>query len=107
MPLVLVIINNHGGGIFSFLPIAQCEDVLETFFINRHELNFQYFSAGFGLPYYCATQKEEFRTYLQNALASGRPAVIEAIIEREVNVKEHRILWQKMEEQINRILSGN
>lgn len=107
MPLVLVIINNHGGGIFSFLPVAQCEDVLETFFINRHGLHFQDFSAGFGLPYYRASKKEEFRAHLQNAISSGRPAVIEAIIEREVNVKDHRILWQKMEEQISRILSGN
>ena len=52
MPVFLVIINNHGGGIFSFLPISQQKEMFETFYGTPHNLDFQAISEMFGLEYY-------------------------------------------------------
>jgi 2-succinyl-5-enolpyruvyl-6-hydroxy-3-cyclohexene-1-carboxylate synthase len=39
-PLVIIVVNNRGGGIFSFLPIAEYKDVFETYFGTPHDFNF-------------------------------------------------------------------
>ncbi|MHC4784232.1 MAG: thiamine pyrophosphate-dependent enzyme, partial [Planctomycetota bacterium] len=40
LPIIVVVINNQGGGIFDFLPISECQDVLEKFFVAKHDFQF-------------------------------------------------------------------
>lgn len=39
--LTIVLINNNGGGIFEFLPIAQFEKTFETFFATPQSIDFE------------------------------------------------------------------
>lgn len=48
--LVVVILNNQGGGIFRFLPIAS-HDIFSPYFDTPHEHDFASICEGFGLPY--------------------------------------------------------
>jgi 2-succinyl-5-enolpyruvyl-6-hydroxy-3-cyclohexene-1-carboxylate synthase len=50
-PVRLIIINNGGGGIFSFLPIGKRSDLLDAYFSAAHKLNFEQMVCGFGLNY--------------------------------------------------------
>ena len=51
-PMVIVLLNNDGGGIFSFLPIADHPDVFERYFATPHGMTFGHAAAGlFGLAY--------------------------------------------------------
>ncbi|EKX44468.1 hypothetical protein GUITHDRAFT_72208 [Guillardia theta CCMP2712] len=50
-PVVLVIVNNGGCGIFRFLPIAQHEEMMEKFFINSHQIDFESLARSFGIDY--------------------------------------------------------
>ncbi|MGE5456872.1 MAG: thiamine pyrophosphate-dependent enzyme, partial [Methanococcaceae archaeon] len=40
IPLVVVLINNNGGGIFEMLPISTYEDVFEEYFVTPLDLDF-------------------------------------------------------------------
>lgn len=88
-PVVVVIVNNKGGGIFSFLPIARNTELLDTYFTNPHDFQFDKAAAFFGLPYYRATSCTELQESLHQSLHAGTSAVIEVAVDREVNMKAH------------------
>src|SRR4029077_7968656 len=46
----LVVVNNDGGGIFSFLPAAR-HDSFETYFGTPHGLDFAAVASMYGVPY--------------------------------------------------------
>ncbi|MFM7132842.1 MAG: 2-succinyl-5-enolpyruvyl-6-hydroxy-3-cyclohexene-1-carboxylic-acid synthase, partial [Planctomycetota bacterium] len=48
-PLVLVVLNNDGGGIFRYLPIARHDDVFDALFTTPHGRAFAPFARAFGL----------------------------------------------------------
>ncbi len=91
-PVIVVIINNDGGGIFSFLPIAKSTEIFDTYFGTPHGLNFSHAAAMFELDYYHPQNSEEFiRDYL-NALAAHRSAIIEVTTDRSENFQLHQDL---------------
>ena len=49
VPMVIVLLNNDGGGIFSFLPIAEHADVFERCFGTPHGMTFEHAASLFGL----------------------------------------------------------
>lgn len=83
LPLVIVVLNNAGGGIFRFLPIASHEDVYSPYFDTPHKHNFARCCEGFGLPYTCATNSTDFETAFECARRSAGPHVIEVPTEME------------------------
>ena len=91
-PLVVTVINNDGGGIFSLLPIANHEKLFEPFFATPHGFEFKEAATMFRLPYFPATRMDEYDSVLESALASGRSAIIEVRTEREANAALHRKL---------------
>lgn len=52
IPLIVVLINNNGGGIFNALPIASNKKVFKEFFITPHNLNIGKIVKSFGLHYF-------------------------------------------------------
>ena len=50
-PVTVVVVNNDGGGIFSFLPVAGTSEHFEKFLGTPHGLAFKDAAAMFGLPY--------------------------------------------------------
>jgi 2-succinyl-5-enolpyruvyl-6-hydroxy-3-cyclohexene-1-carboxylate synthase len=84
-PVVVVLINNQGGGIFHFLPIAQFDDLFETFFGTPHTVQFGPLAAGFGLPHTAVRDRAGLEGALHAALAARRSALIEVQTERHAN----------------------
>ena len=50
-PVIAVVVNNDGGGIFHFLPIAEHDDVFEPHFTTPHGRSFEAIAEAFDLPY--------------------------------------------------------
>lgn len=99
-PVIVVVLNNHGGGIFSFLPVAAEEDVFETYFATPHRYEFQQAAAMFGLAYHRPANNGDFLKYYRQAQQSGTSAVIEIITDREANLRLHRKLQQQIVETL-------
>lgn len=92
VPLTFVVINNNGGGIFSFLPVAQHRDVFETYFGTPHGMNFQNAAFQFGLEYAHPKTQAEFETIYQRATRGKCSGVIEVTTDRNANVRLHAAL---------------
>ena len=92
LPLIIVVVNNDGGGIFSFLPISKCQDVFEPYFGVSHQLEFKHLAQMFGLDYYHPTTTDEFLATYQTAINNQRHAVIEVTTDRQKNYSLHQAL---------------
>ena len=95
--LKLVVINNDGGGIFSFLPVAAVTDIFEPWFGTPHGLRFEAAATLFGLRYQAPTTA----TALAEALHEPGSALIEVTTERQTNYALHQALYQAIEERLN------
>jgi 2-succinyl-5-enolpyruvyl-6-hydroxy-3-cyclohexene-1-carboxylate synthase len=92
-PVVAVVLNNNGGGIFSFLPIAHFERFLEPYFVTPHGLTFEHAASMYGLAYYQPGTRRDFVRCYKKALKSKKSVIVEVSIEREENLATHtRIL---------------
>jgi 2-succinyl-5-enolpyruvyl-6-hydroxy-3-cyclohexene-1-carboxylate synthase len=49
--LTIVLINNHGGGIFEHLPVSQFDPPFEEYFATPQEADFAKLSAAYGVEY--------------------------------------------------------
>ena len=85
-PIVLIVLNNQGGGIFSFLPISEYEDVFESYFSTSHSLEFEYAAKMFELPYFNPKSLEHFRTIYLERAKSTSSCIIEIKTSKENNV---------------------
>jgi 2-succinyl-5-enolpyruvyl-6-hydroxy-3-cyclohexene-1-carboxylate synthase len=77
VPLVVVILNNGGGGIFRFLPVARLEAEHGALWTTPHAWEFAHAAALFKLPYVSPRTRSEFASAYTAAVASGGPVVIE------------------------------
>lgn len=93
-PIVVVVLNNDGGGIFSFLPISHHKRQFERYFGTPHGLGFEHGARMFNLQYFAPDCIKTFQRDYQSALDSKRSAVIEIRTNRARNVEDHRKLYE-------------
>jgi 2-succinyl-5-enolpyruvyl-6-hydroxy-3-cyclohexene-1-carboxylate synthase len=95
-PLIIVALNNNGGGIFSFLPIAQFEDVFERYFGTPHDLNFEGAAQMFGFEYAKPSSKSAFIEAYHAAAERRGPTLIEVVTQRKDNYDLHLFLQKEI-----------
>ena len=89
----IVLLNNNGGGIFSFLPQADHPDHFEQLFGTPHGLDFSRLAAVYGAGFTRIQTWKEFRCAVAHALKSPGVNIVEVPTERTSNVKLHREVW--------------
>ncbi|MBU6208465.1 MAG: 2-succinyl-5-enolpyruvyl-6-hydroxy-3-cyclohexene-1-carboxylic-acid synthase [Planctomycetes bacterium] len=102
----LAIVNNDGGGIFHFLPVAQQPVPFETLFGTPHGCTFEGAASMFGLPYARATTRGDAVQALQRAWSQPVPAIVELITPRSENLARHRALQACVAKAIDDALAG-
>jgi 2-succinyl-5-enolpyruvyl-6-hydroxy-3-cyclohexene-1-carboxylate synthase len=101
IPLCLLVINNQGGGIFSFLEIArEKEEVFEKFIAASHTHHFSHAAALFGIPYVQPTNHNSLRDALQDFIEKPRPLLIEVCTNRKENVEFHAKITESLKEAL-------
>jgi 2-succinyl-5-enolpyruvyl-6-hydroxy-3-cyclohexene-1-carboxylate synthase len=93
-PLVIVALNNGGGGIFHFLPIAAQPALLDPWFTAPQAADLSGVEALFGIPCRRPGTAAEFSAAYREACASGAPALIEVRTDRAENLAAHRALGE-------------
>ncbi len=89
----IVLLNNDGGGIFSFLPQATAVEHFEELFGTPHGLDFARVAALYGLAYTRTHDVASFDAALADSLRSPGVQLIEVPSDRAANVALHRRLW--------------
>jgi 2-succinyl-5-enolpyruvyl-6-hydroxy-3-cyclohexene-1-carboxylate synthase len=105
LPLVIIVINNGGGGIFSFLPVAQHDSFFETFFGTPHHYTFENAAAMFKVDYFSPASRDEFMKIYQTAAAGNKPVVIEIHTDRRENYSLHIDLFQDIISAMAKIIN--
>ncbi len=99
-PVIVVIINNDGGGIFSFLPIAKSTEIFDTYFGTPHGVSFSHAAAMFWLDYYHPHTSDDLIRDYQQALAKNCSAIIEITTDRSENLQVHQALDKEIQQQL-------
>jgi 2-succinyl-5-enolpyruvyl-6-hydroxy-3-cyclohexene-1-carboxylate synthase len=88
LDLTIIVINNDGGGIFSFLPISQYSEEanFDAFFTTPHGLSFQSAAELYGLDYQKVESLSLFKSSLQTLSNSPGTKVIELCVDRSESV---------------------
>ncbi|MCI0382064.1 MAG: 2-succinyl-5-enolpyruvyl-6-hydroxy-3-cyclohexene-1-carboxylic-acid synthase [Chlamydiae bacterium] len=101
IPIIFLVINNGGGGIFSFLPISQKnEKIFERFFASAHSLSFEHSAKLFDIPYEKVIDNSHFSDLLADLVKNPRSMIVEVITDRKQNVLDHKKLDLAMKEAL-------
>jgi 2-succinyl-5-enolpyruvyl-6-hydroxy-3-cyclohexene-1-carboxylate synthase len=98
VPLQIVVLNNNGGGIFSFLPVSECTDIFETHFATPQDYSIRSAAETFGIDYACPQTNAGFIEIYRTASCSSRSTVIEVKSSRQENLLQHRTLQARINE---------
>jgi len=113
-PLTTILVNNDGGGIFSFLPVAKYgADVAFDEFFGTPTKSFDYKQGleAFGLEVRQVSRFDSLCNAYAKAMGSNQSSVIEAsVVERSLNVEVHEQINDGINSFINDFVgdgSGN
>lgn len=90
----IVVVNNDGGGIFSFLPQAGHPEHFEQLFGTPHGLDFASAAAMYGAQYTLAASHDALRAAVDAGVHGRGLHVVELRTERARNVTLHRDAWR-------------
>ncbi|PTI08474.1 2-succinyl-5-enolpyruvyl-6-hydroxy-3-cyclohexene-1-carboxylic-acid synthase [Staphylococcus warneri] len=97
--LNIVLLNNDGGGIFSYLPQkASAEAYFERLFGTSTGLDFEHAALLYDFNFKRFEHLNDFKYESLSELGSN---VYEIITDREDNLQQHQILYKKLSEMIN------
>ncbi|HKY97826.1 MAG TPA: 2-succinyl-5-enolpyruvyl-6-hydroxy-3-cyclohexene-1-carboxylic-acid synthase [Gemmatimonadaceae bacterium] len=92
----VVVINNDGGGIFSFLPQSQHPAHFEMLFGTPHGLDFEPVAELYGAQYERVRDSASLRRAVATSIARGGLNIVEIRTERARNVELHREAWAQV-----------
>ncbi|MCO7176219.1 2-succinyl-5-enolpyruvyl-6-hydroxy-3-cyclohexene-1-carboxylic-acid synthase [Sporolactobacillus kofuensis] len=98
--LTIILVNNDGGGIFSFLPQASEKAHFESLFGTPHGLDFVHTARLYGADYTKVKNWVEFQQALEFSKTKRGLKIIEVPTDRETNVANHRALQSLLESRI-------
>lgn len=97
--LTIILMNNDGGGIFSYLPQAESGAHFEELFGTPTGLTFEHIAAMYDAQYKAVNTLAAFEEELVRN--KDKPIrIIEVFTDRKKNVQAHRTLWNKITERI-------
>jgi 2-succinyl-5-enolpyruvyl-6-hydroxy-3-cyclohexene-1-carboxylate synthase len=93
LDLTIVLLNNDGGGIFNFLPVAGERDAFEEHVATPHGVDFAHAAALAGFEHERPADMAAFERALERL--DGR-RIIELRTDRDANVEIHRRVWESV-----------
>jgi 2-succinyl-5-enolpyruvyl-6-hydroxy-3-cyclohexene-1-carboxylate synthase len=90
LPLTIVLLNNDGGGIFEFLPVAGQTDAFEEHVATPHGLDFRLAAELYGCGHGVVSSPAELEAALGRSLRERGTTIIEVRTDRQANLKLHR-----------------
>lgn len=97
VPVVCIVVDNGGGGIFGFLPISQHKDAFERHFLTPQGLDISALARGFGLEAARCAGVAELRSALDRALERPGFTLLHLPLDREDDLRRHRDAWRELD----------
>jgi 2-succinyl-5-enolpyruvyl-6-hydroxy-3-cyclohexene-1-carboxylate synthase len=97
-----VVVDNGGGGIFSFLPQADLPDHFEQLFGTPQAVDVAALATAHGLPVTEVDAADALVPALTEAVAARGVRVLRVRTDRAVNVTRHREVWAAVADSLSR-----
>lgn len=97
LSLTVLVVNNDGGGIFHFLPVAERTPHFEALFGTPHGVDLSHVASLAGAKLHRPADMAALRTALRDGLGGGLH-LIEVKTDRRANVDAHRALFARLSE---------
>ncbi|MFC4558606.1 2-succinyl-5-enolpyruvyl-6-hydroxy-3-cyclohexene-1-carboxylic-acid synthase [Virgibacillus kekensis] len=98
--ITILIINNNGGGIFSFLPQANYENHFEALFGTPLDIEFKQAIEMYGGTYSNPSSEAELKNALEASYEHQGLSVIEVKTDRTANMEWHKNIWKNIEQEV-------
>ncbi|MEC5424893.1 2-succinyl-5-enolpyruvyl-6-hydroxy-3-cyclohexene-1-carboxylic-acid synthase [Virgibacillus sp. C22-A2] len=98
--ITILLINNDGGGIFSFLPQVNDKKHFEALFGTPMDINFQKAVSMYGGNYNRPETEAELKEVLYASYQHKGLSVVEVRTDRSTNTEWHRTKWQVIENEL-------
>lgn len=102
--ITIIVVNNNGGGIFSFLPQRDEEQHFELLFGTPTNLSFEHASKLYNGEYRKVENWEQFHQFITESIAFEGLFIIEVFTNREQNKTSHQELWNLVNDEISKYL---
>ena len=92
IPLTIVVVDDNGGGIFSFLPVAEQAGSVDydRLFQTPHDLDLEKVAGLFGLEGFEVDSSESLAQALAEAAASPGVSIVHARVDADQNTQRFR-----------------
>jgi len=91
--VTIVVVNNDGGGIFSFLPQAAHDEHFEILFGTPHGLDFAPMATLYGASYHLAHDSASLKQCVTDGIGGSGLHIVELRTDRTRNVALHSNAW--------------
>ena len=102
----IIVVNNNGGGIFSFLPQSQSPKNFELLFGTPLNLEFEHAVTMFNGNYTKVTDWDHFRELMKQSSDVKGLNVYEVVTNRDSNLAQHRDFWRIVSQEISNFVKG-
>ncbi|PFP23241.1 2-succinyl-5-enolpyruvyl-6-hydroxy-3-cyclohexene-1-carboxylic-acid synthase [Bacillus sp. AFS073361] len=102
----IILINNNGGGIFSFLPQSEHPKNFELLFGTPIGIDFEHAVKMFNGNYIKIEDWDHFGVEIRKSIHSTGINVYEIVTNRERNRDEHREFWGNVSQEISNFVKG-
>lgn len=100
--MTIIVMNNDGGGIFSYLPQSTETNYFEHLFGTPTGLKFSHIAAMYNAQYSAVHSKEDFKAALTGEKLKDI-RIIEVFTNRQVNTETHRKLWDEISKELDSV----
>ena len=96
LPLIIILINNNGGSIFRFLPIAKHKSVFEKFFLTPTNLSFKKIGEAFDADYRELKSYKDVLNHIKVSSVRKTMAIYEIKTDSEYSLSIRKKYWFKV-----------
>ena len=104
IPLITVLINNNGGAIFKFLPIAEYKNVFDKYFLTSTNLSFKKLSEAFEIDYKELKSQSDILNHIKVSSVRRKPAVFEIKTNADYSLSLRKKYWKKTNKLVENFL---
>jgi len=105
VPLVIVVINNNGGGIFESLPIGKGEEKLKEYFVTPHNLELSEIVKAFRIRYQLINNKTKLKNQILKSLTKKSTTVLEVKTDAGKSSELRKKYFDEVKKKVNKEFS--
>lgn len=107
IPLIIILINNKGGGIFHSLPISRFGNIFKKNFLTPLKLDYRKIVKAFNGIYYIANDRKKVKAALEQSAKNKKLSVIEIKTDAKLSSQYRSLFWQTASKEVDKYINAH